>query len=271
MLIQKHQPVISAGIERGWESLRGAIYSNLWASPTWKWASKELRITGKSCEGAHMGLSPRHRFSTSKIIDHPLPKYGRLTRFYSAWTWVLNSRCPFYCSHSTDRPCGHKPCFEYACWQAPLWPVVVFKWLLLSSAQDGKAQHFRLAEPSAARAKLHSPQHRYTKGVSIVYLQFTVEIPKFFIAMNNWAVWSGHSTKSCSIHSKALGGGSLSSMNRGGGHTPAWRRSWSSPPFLCSCLSLFGLHLLRFDCTVQHSCHHSWRSDLPPPPGTHHK
>lgn len=136
MLIQKQQPVISAGIERGWESLRGAIYSNLWASPTWKWASKELRITSKSCEGAHMGLSPRHRFSTSKIIDHRLPKYGQFTQFYSVWTWVL---CPFYCSHSTDWPCRHKPCFEYACWHALLWPVVVFKWLLLSPAQDGKA------------------------------------------------------------------------------------------------------------------------------------
>lgn len=43
-----------------------------------------------------------------------------------------------------------------------------------------------------------------------------MEIPKFFIAMNNWAVWSGHSTKSCSIHSEALGGGSLSSVSRGG-------------------------------------------------------
>lgn len=43
-----------------------------------------------------------------------------------------------------------------------------------------------------------------------------MEIPKFFIVINNWAVWSGHSTKGCSIHSKAWGGGSLSSMSRGG-------------------------------------------------------
>lgn len=258
MLIQKQLPVISAGIERGCESLRGAIYSNLWASPTWKWASKELRITGKSCEGAHMGLSSRHHFSTSKIIDHQLPKSGQFTQFYSVWTWVLNSCCPFYCSRSTDWPSEHKPCFEYACWHALLWPVVVFKWLLLSSAQDGEAQHFKLAELSAPGAKLHSPQQRHTEGVSIVYLQITVEIPKFFITMNNWAVWSGHSTKSCSIHSEAWGGGSLSSMSRGGDtHNSAWWRSWSSLPFLCSCRSLFRLHLLLFVCTVQHSCHHS--------------
>lgn len=108
------------------------------------------------------------------------------------------------------------PCFEYACWHALLWPVVLFKWLWLIPAQDGKAQHFKLAKASGPGAKLHSPQHRHTKGVSIVYLQFSVEIPKFFIVMNNWAVWSGHSTKSCSIHSEAWGGGSLSSMSRGG-------------------------------------------------------
>lgn len=47
---------------------------------------------------------------------------------------------------------------------------------------------------------------------------------------------------------------------RGDTHTPAWRRSWSSPPFLCSCRSLSRLHLLLFVCTVQHSCHHSQRA-----------
>lgn len=40
--------------------------------------------------------------------------------------------------------------------------------------------------------------------------------PQFFIAINNWAVWSGHSTKGCSILSEAWGGGSPSSMSRGG-------------------------------------------------------
>lgn len=59
MLIQNQQPVISAGIRRGCEALGGAIYSNLWASPTWKWASKEPRITGKSCKGGvHASLVP---------------------------------------------------------------------------------------------------------------------------------------------------------------------------------------------------------------------
>lgn len=92
MLIQNPQPVISAGIRRGCESLRGAIYSNLWASPTWKWASKERRITGKSCEGVHMSPNAHHHFSTSNIIDHPLPKYGQFTKLYPVWTSVLNSR-----------------------------------------------------------------------------------------------------------------------------------------------------------------------------------
>lgn len=42
-----------------------------------------------------------------------------------------------------------------------------------------------------------------------------------------------------------------------------------STPFLCSCRSLSGLHLLLFVCTVQRSCHrHSQRSDPPSPPGT---
>lgn len=95
MLIQKQQPVISAGIRRGCESLRGAIYSNLRASPTWKWASKERRITGKSCEGVHMGLSVHPNFNTSKIIDHQLPIYGRFTKLYPVWTWVWNHGCPF--------------------------------------------------------------------------------------------------------------------------------------------------------------------------------
>lgn len=77
--------------QEGCESLRGAIYSNLWASLTWKWASKERRITGKSCEGVYTSLSAHHRFNTSKIIDHPLPKYGWLTKLCPVWTSVLNS------------------------------------------------------------------------------------------------------------------------------------------------------------------------------------
>lgn len=58
----------------GCESLWGAIYSNLWASPTWKWASKEWRITGKTFEGVCMRPDAHHRSETSKIIDRPLPK-----------------------------------------------------------------------------------------------------------------------------------------------------------------------------------------------------
>lgn len=35
-----------------------------------------------SCEGVHTGLSAHHHFSTSKIIDHSLPKYGQFTKLY---------------------------------------------------------------------------------------------------------------------------------------------------------------------------------------------
>lgn len=96
MLTQKQRPVISAGIKsKGgqWvcESLRGTIYSNLCASPTWKWASKELRITGKRAVKAHVGPSTRSNFITSKIIDHQLPKYGPFTKLHVVWTWGFES------------------------------------------------------------------------------------------------------------------------------------------------------------------------------------
>lgn len=49
--------------------------------------------------------------------------------------------------------------------------------------------------------------------------------PQFFVAINNWAVWSGHSTKGCSIHCEAWGGGSPSSASRGG-HTRTRARAF---------------------------------------------
>lgn len=45
--------------------------------------------------------------------------------------------------------------------------------------------------------------------------------------INNWAVWSGHGTKAFSIDCKARGRGSTWGQHT---TTPAWRRSWNSPP-----------------------------------------
>lgn len=109
MLIQKQQPVISAGIRRGCESLRGAIYSNLWALPTWKWASKERRITGKSCEGVHRSPSAHHHFSTSKIIDHLLPKIRTIHKTLLGLNFGFEFMAVlFFCSHPTEWPCEQR-------------------------------------------------------------------------------------------------------------------------------------------------------------------
>lgn len=56
---------------------------------------------------------------------------------FELWLWIHG--CPFYYSHPTEWPCEQKLRFEYACWHPQPWPVVAFKWLLLSPAQDGKA------------------------------------------------------------------------------------------------------------------------------------
>lgn len=117
MLIQKQQPVISAGIRRGCESLRGAIYSNLWASPTWKWASKEPRITGKSLEGVRMSPSAHHRFKPSKIIDHRLAKIRTIHKTRPGLNFSFEFRpCLPYCSRPAEWPWEQKLCFESACW-----------------------------------------------------------------------------------------------------------------------------------------------------------
>lgn len=97
--------------------------------------------------------------------------------------------------------------------------------------------------------------------------------PQFFIVINNWAVWSGHSTKGCSVHCEAWGGGSLSSVStHTHTHAPAWRRSWklSSLPLQLS-LALRATSPPLCLHSIQHSCHRSQRSDLPLPPGTTHK
>lgn len=123
--------------------------------------------------------------------------------------------------------------------------LLAFKWLLLSPAQDGKAQHFKLANPSAPRAKLPPFHSAATPKESQLFIYNLLwKSPQFFIAINNWAVWSGHSTKGCSIHSEAWGGGSLSSMSRGRDtHTHSQHTLQHGGdlgallPFLCSCRS----------------------------------
>jgi len=227
MLIQERQPVISAGIGRGWESLRRAIYSNLWASQTWKWATKELRITGES---RHMGLKAHHCFNASEIIDHPFPKYGqsmKLPRFNLGF-WIRGRPLKWLSS-----PREEKLCFECACWHPLLWP---FKWLLLS--QHRMAKHSELAEPSAPPAPSSpSPQRRHTKR-SLACL--------FTICRGNPQRWIiepfdlDAAQRVAPGYSEAWGGGSLSrGSDAHGGDLKALQ---SSPPFLCSCRSLSGRH-----------------------------
>lgn len=264
MLTQKQQPVISAGIKRGVgggvvESLRGAIYSNLCASPTWKWASKELRITGKRAVKAHMGPSSRHNFNASKIIDHRLPKIWTIhksLRGLNLGFWI--NSCPFllFTSRRTVRvnrstvlntPAGFR--------RSGL--LEAFKWLF---AQPGTGWHSTALQagrdirtPCQASLSAAPPHQRSLDCL------FTIcwGNPRLFIVMNNWAVCSGHSTKVCSVHSEARGGGSRSSVSRGGGgdtRIPAWSRSWCSL-FLCSCRSLSGLHLLLILFHLFYSLH----------------
>lgn len=136
-----------------------------------------------------------------------------------------------------------KLCFEYSCWWLPpLWPAAAFTqpgtgWQNVALQAGKDVRSLCQASPSTA------PPHQRSLDCL-----FTICCgnPQLFIAINNWAVCSGHSTKVCSVHSEARGRGSRSSMSRGGDtRIPAWRRSWCSQ-FLCSCRSLSGLHLLFF-------------------------
>lgn len=110
MLTQKQRPVISAGIKsKGgqWvcESLRGTIYSNLCASPTWKWASKELRITGKRAVKAHVARALDLTSSHQRLLTIGFQNMDHSQN--STWSepGVLNPQpSSFNGSHPTAQP-----------------------------------------------------------------------------------------------------------------------------------------------------------------------
>lgn len=236
MLLQKQQPVISAGIGRGCELLRGAIYSILWASPTWKWASKELRITGKSCEGAHgPELSP----SFQLVKDY----------------WPLT--CKIWAIHKTLLSLNFG--FEFTAVHflilIPLSGHVSRISILNAPAGLHRSWWQSLALQAGRPIVTLCQASLYTamplrKGLNCLFT-ICCGNPQFFIEINNWAVLLLSSRRGLRQR--------MPEQHEGDTHTPAWQRSWSSPPFLCSCCSLSGLHLL-FVCKVQHSCHHVQRA-----------
>lgn len=175
----------------------------------------------------------------------------------------------FYCFSPTELPVGEELWFNSHCSCSGLRCGFYMVLTQPSTGWDSKAQRFKLAYPPVPVPRF-SPQCCHAQGRSLSCL-FTICCgnPQFFVAINNWAVWSGHSTKGCSFCLGPEAEEDRAAKERG--DTPAWRKSRSSPPFLCSCLSLSGLHLFLFVCTVQHTLSPQSESDLPLPSGTHHK
>lgn len=219
-----------------------------------------------------MGLSAHHRFDTSKIIDHQFPKYGRFTQLCSVWTFGSE----FTAVHLNDLI----PLSGRVNWSSVLnTPAGKHRsgllWLLSGfySAQHRMAKHRTSSWQTHQRPvpKPRSPQRRHAEGVSIVYLQFAVEIPSSSLWWIIELFDLDTVQRGCCVHCEAWGGGSLSSISRGRGRT---RSSMAEILELSSLPLQLSLALRATSpplCTQQHSCHRSQRSDLPPPPGTTHK